>query len=446
MAEPDQHLDSLSETSERPTRARWIVLAFLCGLSSILYMDRICFSKAVTPLQEELGLDKSQLGSIMLAFTIAYGIFEVPIGRWGDRTGARRVLTRIALSWSLFTALTGACFGFWQLVVVRFLFGAGEAGAYPNTARIFSRWFSDAERARAQGLVLACAQVGSIVAMPVAGYLVEWGGWRTMFVTFGTLGVFWAIAFYLWFRDDPAQHKAVNAAERRLIGETRAKPVSRHDPIPWGLVSVNRSIWLLASIMVFGAFYSYFYYSWFPNYLEEARGLTNLQSGWLTALPYVGTTGGTLLGGAIAGWAFRDPDRRDRAVNMVGGLSYLLAAVSLWIAIRCDDPVWLVSIAAISCASFASVQPLWWSCAIAVTGRHVGSLFGLMNMAGLLGAGASQLFVGIFADWRKSLGYVGRDQWDPIFIVYVVILLAGATCWALYRTRPVEPEETASPE
>lgn len=437
MSNNDQ--PSTSRAAGRPTRARWVTLAFVCALAAILYMDRICFSMAVPSMRAELNLSSEDISWVMVAFTVAYGVFEIPVGRWGDRTGPRRVLPRIAVCWSIFTALTGACFGLWQLVVVRFLFGMGEAGAYPNTARVLARWFPDAERARAQGLLLAASQIGLIAAMPLAGYLVEWWGWRWMFVAFGAFGVVWAVAFFVWFRDDPAQHPAVNDQERRAIGESRAPAVTRHDPIPWRLVSINPSIWVLCGTMVCGAFNSYFYYSWFPSYLKEARQVASDTSGWLMALLYAGGSCGMLVGGVLTGWAFRHVTDRDAAIRLLGGVSFVAAGLCLGLAVRCDQPATLIGLAAASCAGAAITQPLFWSCAITITGRHVGSLFALMNMAGLLGAAASQTFVGYFIGWRSRLGYSGREQWDPVFGVYVAMHVAAGLCWALYRTREVEP-------
>ena len=430
----------------RPTRARWVVLTFLCALSAILYIDRICFSQAVTALETELKLTKDDISWVMVAFTVAYGVFEIPVGRWGDRIGPRRVLPRIAICWSIFTALTGACFGLWQLIIVRFLFGMGEAGAYPNTARVLARWFPDEERARAQGRLLAASQVGLILAMPVAAWVIELWGWRWMFVVFGLLGVAWAAAFYAWFRDDPAEHPAVNAAEREQIGISRAPAVTRHDPIPWALVRWNPSIWALCGSMVCGAFNSYFYYSWFPSYLKQARGVENLGSGWLMALLYSGAALGMLVGGALTGRTVQNSLRRDSATRLQGGLACVLAAASLWLAVRCESAGMLVAFAALSAACMASTQPLFWSCIINVSGRHIGSLFGLVNMVGLLGAASSQRFVGVFTSWREQKGLTGRAQWDPVFDVYVVALLICGACWAMYRTRSVEPEHLASGE
>lgn len=452
MSEATQLSEAAPETRIEPppgqsaTRVRWVALAFLCGLSAVLYIDRICFSKAVPTIRSELGISSERISLVMVAFTIAYGIFEIPVGRWGDRIGPRRVLPRIAVCWSFFTALTGACFGFWQLLVVRFLFGMGEAGAFPNTARVLARWFPDRERARAQGFLLAASQVGLIVAMPVAGYLLEWFGWRWMFLTFGVLGVVWAIAFHAWFRDDPAAHPAVNASEREWIGSSRAVPVSKHDPIPWELVLRNRSIWALCGTMICGSFNSYFYFSWFPSYLEQARQVANLESGWLTSTLYLGGALGMLCGGLLTGRSFRQAAHRDRAIRMQGALVFATASACLWLAAH-SQQVWaLAPLTALSYACAQSSNPLFWSCTIHISGRHVGAIFGLINMSGMLGAAASQYFVGAYIGRREALGLKGRELWDPVFIVYELMLLVGSICWSLYRTRLLEPDHAGSGE
>jgi sugar phosphate permease len=286
--------------------------------------------------------------------------------------------------------------------------------------------------------------------MPIAGYLLEWFGWRWMFIAFGLLGVIWAIAFYAWFRDDPATHPAVNSAEREWIGESRAVPVSRHDPIPWGMVGRNASIWALCGTMICGAFNSYFYFSWFPSYLEQARQVANLQSSWHTSTLYLGGALGMLCGGLVAGRSIRSAVHRDLAIRIQGGLAFAAASICLWLAAHSDHVWTMVLLTALSYGSSQSAQPLFWSCTINISGRHIGSIFGLINMSGMLGAAASQYFVGAYIGGREALGFKGRELWDPVFIVYELMLLVGGVCWSLYRTRLVEPdasiEETALSE
>jgi MFS transporter, ACS family, glucarate transporter len=429
-------------SSEPATGTRYRVLGVLCLLSAILYLDRICLGKALPLIKEDLGLTNTEGSFIALAFTVAYGLFEVPTGSWGDRIGARAVLTRISLWWSAFTALTGACTSLWSLLVVRFLFGAGEAGAFPNVARVLAVWFPDHERGRAQGILLAASQIGGALAPFVAALMIQWVGWRWMFVVFGSLGVVWAAGFWWWFRDDPKQHPQVNDRELKVIGKGVPKRTA-HDPIPWRLVFRCPSVWLLSAIMTFASFNSYLYFTWFPTYLEDARGMSNLQAGWLSTVVGAGAAVGTLLAGQLLDrFIHGHGDHRRR---WLGGLSYTLAAGFLVLALSCESAMATALFSALSCLMTQATLPLWWSCAIGISGRHVGALFGLMNSMGLIGAGASQLFAGVFSDYRKNAGFLPRDQWDPIFYVDAVVLLAAAACWACMVVRPVEPPEASSP-
>src|SRR5262249_38977859 len=154
------------------------------------------------PIRDELGLSKTEMSYVLMAFTLAYGLFAVPAGRWGDKVGPRSVLARIVLAWSVFTALTGTATGLVTLLLVRFCFGAAEAGAFPNAAKVMARWFPLGERGRVQGVMLAFAQIGAVVAPAAAAYLIEAAGWRSAFFVFGLVGVAWAVGFGFWFRDD----------------------------------------------------------------------------------------------------------------------------------------------------------------------------------------------------------------------------------------------------
>jgi MFS transporter, ACS family, glucarate transporter len=431
---------------QKPSRARYVVLAFLCGMAFILYLDRTCISQAVVEIKRDLGIDNEQMSFVLMAFTLAYGLFEVPTGRWGDRYGSRRVLTRIVIWWSLFTALTGACFWFWQLLLVRFLFGAGEAGAYPNTARIFARWFNVGERGRLNGIMLAFAQLGSTLAPAVAAWLIGVCGWRWTFVIFGGVGVFWAVWFYSWFRDDPAEHPAVNELERQTIGVSHYQP--HIEPIPWRLIFANPNIWLLGGIMTMASFMSYFYFSWYPTYLREARDLSRQTSGNYASLVFGLGTIGTLGGGFLASALSRHPNRQALRRLQCSGL-FALSAASLLVSLHCDDALQSAVFAGVSVACMASYQAHWWACVTELAGRHLGALFGLLNGMGVVGAMASQYFFGALGTYRAELGYTGREQWDPAFYVYAAVLALGAVSWLFVDTsRPLQaeaPEHIDSP-
>ena len=205
---------TLLDLGEQPTKVRYVVLAFLAAMTFILYLDRSCISQAAPVIQKELGISETQKAMLFNAFALAYALFEIPAGRWGDRYGSRRILTRIVLWWSVFTALSGAAWGFGSLLVIRFLFGAGEAGALPNSARILREWFPYSSRGRAQGIVTTAMLLGGAASYTASQWLIDWVGWRWSFAVFALIGVAWAVAFYVWFRDDPSEHPRANDAER----------------------------------------------------------------------------------------------------------------------------------------------------------------------------------------------------------------------------------------
>src|SRR5260370_40167147 len=195
------------------TGVRGRVLAFAFFLAVVTYLDRICIAAAAPFIMKDLHLTVLQMSAVFSPFTLAYSLFEIPSGWLGDVKGPRRVLTRIVLWWSACTMLTGAARGFQSLLTIRFLFGAGEAGAFPNIARSFSRWFPIRERGRANGVMFLGTRVGGMLSAPVALLIVAQWGWRTSFVIFGTLGVVWAAAWFVWYRDRPEDHPGVTAEE-----------------------------------------------------------------------------------------------------------------------------------------------------------------------------------------------------------------------------------------
>jgi len=426
-----------------PTRARLVLVGWLAALSGVLYLDRICMSQAAPAIQADLGLTFTQVAYVHMAFTVAYGLFEVPSGRLGDRIGARAVLTRIVVWWSAFTALTGAATGLGMLVVVRFLFGAGEAGAYPNVARVLSRWFPAAERGRVTGLMLTAAQLGGAVAPALSAGLIAVVGWRWAFAAFGLVGVAWAVGFRRWFRDDPADHPGVNAAELRRIRGGLPAPAHPHGKIPWRAVARSAGFWVLAGIIVCSSFNSYLYYSWFSTYLQAGRGVSKGEAGLLTSLVLLGSAVGVLAGGAVADRFVGRGAGRVRARRVFGAAAFTTAAALIAAAAQAETPLLMCALAALSCLAVQLTLPTWWAAAIEQSGRHVGVVFGLLNTTGIAGAVASQWFVGAFSDAQQARGLTGRDQWDPMFGVYVGMLLAGAVGWSLYRFRPLEPADPA---
>lgn len=412
-----------------PTRARYWVIVFAITLAIIQYIDRVCIAQAAPHVSEDLGLSKEQMGWVFGAFTLAYALFEIPTGYWGDLKGPRGVLIRVVTWWSFFTAATGAAWSWLSLVVMRFLFGAGEAGCFPNLTKSFEIWLPKRERIRAQGIMWMSARWGGAVTPYLVFLVLTLVHWRTAFVLFGLLGVVWVILFARWFRDNPRAHPGVNAAEAALLPDPAAAGGS-HFAVPWSKLLRCRSIWLLCAQYFACSYAWYFFITWFPTYLLEVHKFDLKQSAILAGLPLLVGGFGSMIAGALAprlqGRFGMGPVRRIfGVVGMAGAGACLFAATVL------KQP--LLAVAAIALASLGNdiTLPGAWTSCMDIGGRYVGTLSGLMNMVGNLGGFFSPIV----------LGYVvGRTgDWNLTFYLTAGLYLMGAVCWWLLD--PVTPLE-----
>lgn len=437
--------EATTTSLEAPTRVRYGVLAFLAAMTFILYVDRVCIGQAAPRIQEELGISDTQMGWVHSVFSLSYVLFEIPTGRWGDRFGSRGVLSRIVVWWSIFTVLTGFAGGLMTLLFIRFLFGAGEAGALPNTARVLRVWFSDSNRGRAQGIITTAMILGGAIAPLASQQLINHLGWRHTFMAFGAVGMIWALAFYAWFRDDPGQHPRVNEAERRLIAEGHAGgDLTARGAIPWRLVFRSSNIWLLGGAMFTMAAIYNLLVAWYPKYLQTARGVSADQSGWMASLALGAGAVGCLSGGYLTDWLTAKTGSRRWGRTLQSIVGAALAAGGIAAAMYIESTTASALCIALACFGVQVQLPAWWAAATEVSGRHVGALFGLMNMIGNVGGIVSPSFLGWFVDTMKAAGRSGRAQWDPGFLVYVGVALLGMVFWLLIDPRkPVEPVETA---
>jgi MFS family permease len=428
------------------TLVRYGVLAFLCLLALLLYVDRICIGQAASKIQQDLHLSNFQISLVFNAFGLAYCLFEVPTGHWGDRYGSRGVITRIAIWWSIFTALTGAAIGVWSLLLIRFMFGAGEAGAFPNTARVVARWFPPAARGMARGWIVFVSMIGAMIAPVMSEHLIAAVGWRMTFAIFGAAGVVWAVCFYRWFRDNPAEHPAINAAELAVIGTETAGPQSTgdHVRIPWKRVLSAANVWLLGAIMSVNSVLFYTQFQWYPNYLKSlpAASLHGQSSGWLTSLVMSGGALGCIAGGLLADAVVRRTSERKWSQRLCGAVALALASVSML------SVHWVHSVEAVTfcnAAALFSIQlgiPTWWAAVAQISGRHGAAMWGLMNsLGGLVVMGATSL-VGTYLDFHLKAGVPAAECWGPVFDGVGIVLAVGAVCWMnVDVTRSiVEPE------
>ena len=272
---------SIAVEEQKPSRTRYWVVVFAVVLAVIQYIDRVCIGKAKGAIQADLHLSEVEMGTVFGAFALAYALFEIPSGWLGDRFGPRKALIRVVLWWSFFTVATGWTGGLISIVAVRFLFGAGEAGCFPNLTRAFVNWLLPSERVRAQSILWLCARWGGAVTpLLVLAVLHGFKGagfqqpWRQAFFLFGSLGIAWTLFFAWWFKDSPKDHSQVNDAEKKLLAPN-SKYTTAHGSIPWGVFVRSRSVWLLWIQYFCQSYVWYFYVTWLPDYLTKHYSKTH---------------------------------------------------------------------------------------------------------------------------------------------------------------------------
>jgi sugar phosphate permease len=359
---------------------------------------------------------------VFSAFTLSYSLFEIPSGWLGDVIGPRRVLTRIVLWWSAFTMLTSAARGFPSLVAIRFLFGAGEAGAFPNIARSFSRWFPIRERGRANGVMFLGSRVGGMLSAPVALFIVSRWGWRTSFVLFGTIGLAWAAAWFAWYRDRPEDHPAVNAEELAWIRQDQrdVEGLAGRDRTPWGALLRSRNLYAICAMYFAFGYGLYFYFTWLPTYLIKQLGFSLLAGGLFASLPFVLAGFADLAGGWLTDYLCRTRGLRAGRCYL-GCAAFLTCAVFVFSSTLPVPSVAKALLLALALASADLALGACWAVPIDIAPDHAGVITGFMNTLGNLGGLVGPLVVGIAVDRWGS--------WTFPFYVTASVYACGALAW-----------------
>lgn len=388
-------------------RIRYRVVAFAVALAGVTYLDRICISVLAPSIMRDLSLSRTDMSYVFSAFAIAYALFEIPSAWWGERIGTRRVLTRIVCWWSAFTMATGLVGGYASLLAVRFLFGAGEAGAWPNAARTFSRWIPVAERGRVQGVFFAGAFLAGGLTPALVTLLAPRLGWRGVFGACGVVGLAWAFFWYRWFRDEPEQHPQVGAVELAMIQAGRPEGGPHHGGAALlRRFAANPSAWALCLGYFSNSYGSYFVMTWLPTYLAEARGFEPGALALFAGLPMLLGVGSNLLGGVTTDLlCARYGLRLGRAA--IGVTSYVAAAVMMvWAAVE-QEPQRAAVLLAVASASSMFALSAHWASAIDIGGEHTGVLSAAMNTTGQIGSIISPLvaasLVEHYANWALPL-------------------------------------------
>lgn len=390
------------------------VLGLLAALSVITFIDRMAIAVTGPAIQKDLGLTPSQWGWVLGAYTFAYAVFEVPSGAIGDRFGYRKELTRITVWWSFFTAITAACANFWQLTAARFMFGLGAAGAYPNMSGVLYRWFPKRERARGQGVIWAASRLGGALAplllVPMNVHL----GWKMVFVILGLVGFVWALLWWRWYHDRPADQPGITPEEIAEIGEDEG---AGHSGTPWRKLLGLPQLWLIGMAYFFYAFGSWFYFGWFAQWMTNGRGFSTSEMAVYAAIPFLLGIVSNLIGGVLS-------DRLGArigfklAYRLITGVCLAITAALLLAMSMTTDKVAVVVLAAASFAVMDLMLPSAWAMCMSIGGRYGGTATGFMNMLGNLGG-----FI-----CTVATGYIiaGTGSYDlPVQGIALMVLIAA---------------------
>jgi sugar phosphate permease len=377
-------------TLQRPTHVRHVVLYLTVAAYAITYMDRVVFSSAQPVIRKEFGLDIVTMGAIVASFRWAYSLFQIPGGWLGDRIGPRKALSIIVAWWSIFTSCTALAWNASVMIVVRFIFGMGEAGAFPIATRSLSRWMLPKERGYAQGVTHAGSRLGAALTPPLVVYLIVRFGWRMPFFVFGALGLLWALVWFIYYRDSPEEHSGANAAEREMIhaasGGARARVGT---PIPWKKIFASPTVWALCALYFCYQYSLAVYLDWFPTYLSDYRKFTLAQMGFYASLPMLAGTAGDLIGGWSTDWLMRRTGNVTFSRRAVGAFGFLLGAIGIIPATITTNPYTCV---AFSCLAFGALEitvGVSWAIPLDIAGDYAGSAAAIMNMTGNFGAALS---------------------------------------------------------
>jgi ACS family glucarate transporter-like MFS transporter len=396
----------------KPTHARYWVVVFALALAMVMYIQRVAISQAIVPISADLHLDKQQTGMVLGAFGLSYALFEIPMGLLGDKLGVRWVLSQLVLIWSAFTALTGGAWNLVSLWIIRFLFGAGEAGCFPNLTRMLSAWLPLNERVRAQAVMWAFGRWGGALAPPVAFFVIYHFGWRWGFVALAMLGVAWVAFFLPWFRNDPAEHKSVNKAELELLEQSRALVLHDHG-MPWYKLLLQKDIAFLG-LQYFGFSYTwYFYVTWLPTWLQQARGLDPKTAAGYAMIPLA--LGGC--GSIVSGFLPLSVPRKWVAVFgffATAGLIFIIPGI---------ENVGL-AMALMGLASFCSdlTMPISWNTCVEIGKQYTATVSSTMNMLGNFAGFVAPVVFGIILQNTNN-------NWAMVMYTMAAASVVSALCW-----------------
>jgi sugar phosphate permease len=419
--------DKAAATS--PSKGRWYILLLISIMYLITYLDRVNISTAAPEITKEFGFDKVTMGLIFSAFLWSYALFQVPGGWLSDKFGPRAVLTGVVTFWSVMTAATGLAAGATSFKIVRFLFGVGEAGAFPGATRAMQLWYPRSERGFVQGITHSASRAGAALAPPIVLAIMLNFGWRAAFFVCGSVGILWSVWWALSYRNLPEDHGMVNPSELQHIrgvdasGATNPPQIHKQLQVPWGTLLRSGNMWAVMCAYFTYVYCLWIFLSWLTTYLIEVRHFTLLKGGLLASLPLWAGVIGDTAGGLATDWLLRRTGSAKIARRTVAITGLLGCAVFITPAALTEDPVTAVICLTISMFFLECTIGPSWAVPMDTGGKYSGTVSGMMNMAGNFGGAISPIVFGVLAQY---------GNWQAPFIVAAGLLVVGSAVWAFW--------------
>lgn len=402
-------------------KKRNVILVMLVVLSVITFLDRTCITFSSMEIKNDLGIGQDGWGWVMSIFTLSYGLMQIPLGALGDRMGHRWVLALIVLWWSAFTAFTGLAGGLMSMLAIRFCFGIGEAGASPCSTSVISRWFEKDKVGKAQGYVWAATRMGGaaapfIVIPMIASPMI---GWRVSFYILGAIGIVWSLVWFFYYRDrKPSAEAAIAKADAPRI--------------PWKKMFTNAQFWILCLMYFFYAFGSWFFFTWFPEYMKQGRGFSADELKYAVAIPFIMSMIGNIAGGHLT-------DRLTAKYGIsigrkaLGSVCLTISAVCMVLAAFMPGKVSVFIFLSLCFGIFDLMLPSAWALCIDLGKRFAGSVSGAMNTFGNLGGFCCSLMFGYLL---KST----NDYDLPLYVIAGMLILSAILFAFINPKKPIIEE------
>ena len=420
-----------TQDQARPTRVRHIVLWLTVVAYMITYMDRVVIASALPKIQEEFAIGSVTAGLILGAFRLSYSLFQIPGGWLGDKIGPRRALTMIVTWWSFFTSFTALAWNTTSMIVVRFLFGMGEAGAFPIATRSLSRWMLPSERGWAQGVTHAGSRLGQAFTPPIVVALIAFGGWRLPFILFGALGIGWAAVWYFYYRDTPAEHRGLNQAELDLIHKSNPPRATAGRAVPWRAILRSSTLWNLAVMYFFYAWCLAIYQDWFPNYLYNHFKVDLKTMGLLASLPLLAAVVGDLAGGWFSDLIAKRTHNLNLARRTVAIAGFVIAGGLIVPATFATTPAACVAYTCVALFGLELTVGVSWAIPLDIGGDYAGSVSAVMNTCGNIGGLLSTV---AFPHLMRAYG------WDtPFYVAAGACTIAAVLFARIDATKRIQP-------